>query len=176
MVVVHQHLAIRHEDQYLTLHIFPKRKSILIRMQLKIDIVNTKYLPMTLTLLEKELPNVLKTRCFNEENIPFKIEVQNTEIGHLFEHILLENLCVEKYKYSPKRVIFNGRTKWNWIVNPYGSFDIWIDAGFNDQLFFFPALKKSINLMQLILSQNLNKLYTNSLQNQEKYVNNSKTI
>ena len=124
-------------------------------MQLLIPVVNTKYLPHTLTVLRRTLPGVLRTECFNYKHISFKKEVQQTEIGHLFEHILLEYLCLEKIKEGHDDIVFNGKTRWNWIKNPYGSFEIEVDVKVEDLRIFIKALKKSLRLTQNIIKYDL---------------------
>lgn len=119
-------------------------------MQVKSDIVNTRYLPHTCTLLRETLPSVLRTSCFNDQNLPFNIEVKKTEIGHLFEHILLEYLCLDKFKFGHTKVVFNGRTRWNWLLNKYGSFEINIDAGYKDRNYLLTALEKALILVEKI--------------------------
>ena len=56
---------------------------------------------------------------------------------------------------------YNGKTKWNWVKNTYGSFDIKVDAGFNDLIFLIRALKNSIDLTEKILlsGNEVNNLY-----------------
>src|SRR4051812_19075040 len=97
-----------------------------IKMSLFTDYYHTNSLPQTSPILQEELPPVLKTQCFNELNLPFSSEVKNTEIGHLFEHILLEYLCQEKIADGYKKASFRGVTRWNWKNEAKGTFHIMI--------------------------------------------------
>lgn len=124
----------------------------LIIMKLNTTAVNTRYIPNITQLLQFYCPSVLKTHCFNERNLPFRQEVKATEIGHLFEHILLEELCLRKLDCGSSSVVFNGRTNWNWIKEPRGLFHITIDAGFSDQLVFPNALNRAIEVTEQLLS------------------------
>src|ERR1700737_3152384 len=84
--------------------------------------INTGEIPFIVDQLKEYLPNVLMTQCYNEDNLPFALEVRNTEIGHLFEHILLEYLCQLKIAKGFAKAEFAGRTRWNWIKDPRGKF------------------------------------------------------
>lgn len=113
--------------------------------------VNTREYPATFSILQKLLPSILKSRCFNEDNIPFFEEVRGTEIGHLFEHILLEYLCELKLLKGYSNVVFSGTTNWNWYREPRGIFHITIDCTDADWDIFPIALRKSVALLTLIM-------------------------
>lgn len=129
-----------------TLKIRQTRKVTAIDMQLGVSFVNTCDIPETLEFLEQNYPSVLKTQCFNEQNLPFAIEVNATEIGHLFEHILIDKLCSLKIKNGAKQASFNGTTSWNWQENPRGFFQIWIDIGRDDLELLIEGLRYTIDL------------------------------
>src|SRR5258708_15609960 len=114
--------------------------------------INTYHIPTTYVMLQKHLPSVLKSTCFNDEQLPFFEEVKATEIGHLFEHILLEYLCEGKIALGYEYAVFNGVTNLNWKIDPYGMFHITINAGYReDGEIFADAFEKTITLMKLIL-------------------------
>lgn len=117
------------------------------------NIVNTSHLPNTFHILSKMLPSVLKSRCFNKENKPFFEEVVETEIGHLFEHILLEFICQYKVLEGCRKVAVSGFTVWNWKKNPVGTFRITINSGKNDINIFVKSFEKSIELLGILLNQ-----------------------
>lgn len=123
-----------------------------IDMQVHGVIVNTTDIPETLEFLKENYPGVLRTQCFNEKNLPFTVEVVQTEIGHLFEHILIDKLCALKIKSGAKSAVFNGTTSWNWQENPYGSFQIWIDIGRNDLELLIEGLKITIDLTKKLMA------------------------
>lgn len=122
-----------------------------ITMRLFTSIVNTKDIPYTLPTLKKILPSILRAECFNDKKLPFFKEVRKTEIGHLFEHILLEYLCISKISLGIQSACFEGHTHWNWEVEPKGTFHIYINTGYKDGEIFFGALKKSVELLSIIL-------------------------
>lgn len=120
-------------------------------MKLRQGTVNTRELPQTAGILKKTLPSVLKSICYNENNYPFCKEVVRTEIGHLFEHILIEYLCLLKVQSGYDDVEYSGVTKWNWIQHAKGSFHITISSGYDDIAIFADAMQRSITLINLIL-------------------------
>jgi len=138
-------------ENLFSLTVTQKNTSTKIIMQLHRNEVNTSHLPFIVDLLKMNLPNVLSTRCFNDENLPFREEVRNTEIGHLFEHILLEYLCQLKIAKGFNRASFAGRTRWNWIKDPRGKFHIHLNCGMKDSDILPVAIEKTVSLMKFIL-------------------------
>lgn len=114
-------------------------------------IVNTHKIPSTYPLLNQYLPQIFLSKCFNDAKLPFKDEVRHTEIGHLFEHILLEYLCVYKFTKGYSDVVFSGETSWNWRREPYGLFHINVNSGYEDLDIFPKAFEKTIVLMSQIM-------------------------
>ena len=139
-------------SQLFDLIIRQTRTATAIDMQLNLTTVNTSDLPNTLVFLRENYPSVLKTQCYNDQNLPFIVEVQQTEIGHLFEHILIDNLCALKIKSGAKSAVFNGTTSWNWKKNPYGSFQIWIDIGRKDFDLLNEGLRRTIQLTKNLIA------------------------
>lgn len=121
-------------------------------MEILAPTVTTGVIPHTYILLKKYLPSILKSKCFNDNNYPFDREVKNTEIGHLFEHILLEYLCMQKMAQGFENPVHNGLTSWNWEKDKRGIFHINIDAGHGNGVILKPALEKSISLTMKILN------------------------
>jgi adenosylcobinamide amidohydrolase len=124
----------------------------LIKMQVYGSVVNTKFLPKTFSILKKNLPRVLSSKCFNDDHLPFVQEVRKTEVAHLFEHILLEHLCQMKISAGAKKAVFNGRTDWNWKKESWGTFNIVIDVNREDWDIFVRAFRKSTDLFNNILT------------------------
>lgn len=127
-----------------------------ISMQVKSAYANTKSLPSTYSFLEKNFPGVLFTECFNAQNLPFHHEVKETEFGHLFEHIFIEQLKNIKVKNGHEKVVINGRTDWDWNINPHGLFEIFIDAGTYEDQHIEEALMETNNLVALLISSHNN--------------------
>lgn len=127
------------------------RNKTFLTMKLFTSIVSTSELPTTMPILQEFLPSILRSACFNEAKLPFRQEVKKTEIGHLFEHILLEYLCKIKTTKGYKNVEFSGVTNWNWIKHPRGTFHIQINAASEIKTILPQALLESSNLIRLIM-------------------------
>jgi hypothetical protein len=139
------------QDYHLTIE-YHKSKT-LISMQAFSGVETTDDLPAAIRVLKQKLPNIFTSQCFNDQNLSFFEEAQHTEIGHLFEHILLEHLCATKAALGFDMVEFAGVTRWNWHKNPRGSFSIEISANQEDRIIFNEALKKTIHLMNQIFEE-----------------------
>ena len=107
--------------------------------------------PHSREVLKSYLPSIFSCQCFNPLNQSFYKEAKNTEIGHLFEHILLEYMCLEKIQYTDE-ISYSGKTSWN-TENMTGDFKIEVECGKSDKKIFTKALNKSIHLMDVILSE-----------------------
>ncbi len=126
-----------------------------ITMQSLSEHVNTAHLPRVVALLHIHLPTVLQTTCYNDENLPFVREVEQTEIGHLFEHILLEYLCQLKIAKGHSSAVFSARTRWNWVRDPWGKFHIRLSCGQKDADILPIAVEKTIALMRIIMASKM---------------------
>ena len=110
----------------------------------------TTQIPQTSQLLEQYLPQIFSCSCFNDANIPFSQELQQTELGHLLEHILLEFLCKEKLSHGATSAVFDGVTKW--YVDTPQEFEIFISKDKYDLPLFAQALKRSLFVFDKIIS------------------------
>lgn len=137
--------------EHFTLDVTQKPFHTYIAMVLKTPTVNTYAIEPTYSILEKSLPSILHSTCFNDAKLPFAQEVLHTEIGHLFEHIILEYLCELKVAKGYNDPIHNGVTEWDWLRDTRGTFHIRIDAGVENTKLFFEALSMSISLLEEIL-------------------------
>ncbi len=135
-----------------TLHLELKRELALISMQVHTEHLSTATLPFTKKIIKEICPSVLKTKCFNSQKLPFSREVVNTEIGHLFEHILLDSLCSEKIKLGAIEACYKGKTKWDWEIFPKGFFEISIGLGDTDEAMLLGSIAQTAQLMESILA------------------------
>ncbi|KKR79641.1 MAG: hypothetical protein UU73_C0003G0309 [Candidatus Daviesbacteria bacterium GW2011_GWA1_41_61] len=111
----------------------------------------TSSLPQTCSILEHFLPGLCHHQCFNNKQIPFLKEAQNTEVGHLFEHILLEYLYLLKNNSHQHHPIHKGETVWDWKEEEKGIFHITIDIGSSEMDTLTQALDQGIRLLGLIV-------------------------
>ncbi|SRR6266404_6813654 len=114
--------------------------------------ISTATLPETFDILSKYLPSIFNCQCFNNENNNFKKECQNTEIGHLFEHIMLEHLCIEKIADGGSEATYEGRTSWE--EDKTQTFYIEIKVGSSEIDMIKKAFNKSVDLLNKILLPN----------------------
>lgn len=138
-------------------HVLHTKTKTYITMQVFTKDVHTGNMKHTLSLLKEMLPTILQSTCFNEGNIPFKVEVMRTELGHLFEHILLEYLCQLKLSQGFEEAAFSGTTDWNWNKYPRGTFHITISAGTRERDIFLDAFQKSSSLFEFIIKKHTPK-------------------
>lgn len=127
-----------------------------LRMEMNSPVLTTRSLPKTHGILAKSLPSIFNAPCINQENLPFHEEVKKTEIGHLFEHILLEYLSDLKQRAGYPNPVFKGVTRWDWSSTKQGVFYISISSGNHDLTYFARALQKSISLLSTVLRSEAN--------------------
>ncbi|HSX08815.1 MAG TPA: hypothetical protein VLF93_01555 [Candidatus Saccharimonadales bacterium] len=146
-------------ENLFSLAITQKQTRTKITMDLHYNQINTNEIPFLTDLLKEHLPTVLQTICYNDLNLPFDQEVKNTEIGHLFEHILLEYLCQHKLAKGARRATYAGRTTWNWVRDPFGRFYIHLTCGKKDADILPLAIEQTVGLMKIILGYNPRPLF-----------------
>ncbi len=127
-------------------------KKVLMDVVVPEKFATTLAFPHTLTFLETNCHSVLHTKCFNDHNLPFKEEVKDTELAHLFEHIILDSLVHAKVEAGSERAKFRGVTKWNWIDNPVGTFEVELYVPKNDQHLLELVLPRAIKLMEDLIA------------------------
>lgn len=150
-------------SDYYNLKIKHKEDQTIINMDIIGDILTTKQLPLTTKILNQVLPNIFNCQCFNNDELTFKREVKNTELGHLFEHILLEYLCRFKIESGYKTARYRGETSWDWKKFKKGIFDIDVSISNREKSIFYRALEKSIILINLIFQSNELLSYKNCI-------------
>jgi len=111
--------------------------------------ISTDLLPDTYAVLERYLPQIFSSQCYNDKQLPFSKELLRTETSHLLEHILLEYLCNEKLKNGACRASFSGVTRW--YVDSPQQFEITIKKKNMNQMLLLKALKQSLYIFDQIL-------------------------
>jgi hypothetical protein len=142
-------------NDFFSLHTRHNIHNSFIHMQMLSPILNTTNLPFTTKILENYLPSIHSSLCFNDQKLPFSQEVMHTEIGHLFEHILLEYIYQIKITLGHKNISVKGETSWNWYKNPTGFFLIRINIGSSEKEIFLKALPPSITLLHFIFTMHV---------------------
>jgi|GEM_PF-2051916 len=146
------------ESPYFSLNLKLNKSSSYIQMRLYGTTVNTKNMPSTYMILKNSLPSILRSTCFNNANKPFSIEVKETEVGHLFEHMLLEFLCELKLAKGFRNASFKGKTCWDWYKDVRGVFHITTSCGVEDSDILLEAIQRSNKLLGSIMETDI--LYT----------------
>lgn len=88
------------------------------------------------------LPSLREHDCINRRNLSFEEELNETELGHVFEHVVLAVLAL-------RGIRTRGQTTWNWQRDPIGTYHITIGTG--KKL----LLKESLLVTQAILTNAL---------------------
>ncbi len=114
--------------------------------------VSTASFPKTVEILKKVYPEVLRTNCYNEQGLPFEKEVMNTELAHLFEHILIQKLAYKRYERSGIDKQYSGETEWCCDEDPAKSYSINLNANTEDIDVFPEALTESTKLVNAIMA------------------------
>lgn len=128
-----------------------KKDKVVINLAIKNMPYTMDVFPGSRAVLSKFLPSIFKCQCFNPKNQSFYKEAKKTEIAHLFEHIILEYMCLEKVEYTDE-ISYSGKTSWN-SKKITGDFKIEIECSVADSFVFLKALAKSIKLMDIILAE-----------------------
>lgn len=123
-----------------------------IKMTVPTNLLNTRQIPTVHKTLNKLLPSIFESTCYNEFDLPFSEEVKKTETAHLFEHIFLEYLAQHDTRKPHKKKVYKGVTSWDWRKDPRGSFYIELNVGTKEMLFLSPALEKTIQLFSHIVN------------------------
>lgn len=124
----------------------------LIKIKFLTGFFSTKYFPLTLNYLKENYPQVLNTLCFNYQSQPFTKEVTNTELGHLFEHLLIAKIYDLKVQGGERNFVVQGRTRWDWEKGERGDFDIVIVWDNKCMEVFNKAITETVILMEKIIS------------------------
>lgn len=125
---------------------------VLIHMSVDPKMVTTTNIPCVQTSLKAALPGIFSTKCFNYKNQSFYAEVANTELAHLFEHIILEKFCELKASLGYQQFTIRGNTEWNWHKNPKGTFLIKLSVKKSDRIIFYQSLKDSIQIYNHVMN------------------------
>lgn len=88
------------------------------------------------------LPALEDHVCHNRKGLSFTREVEDTELGHVLEHVILALL-------GQRGIYTKGQTTWNWDRDPIGMYHITVQTGRKY------VMKESILVAQAILTNAL---------------------
>lgn len=146
-----KNLPVLFTNAFFTLALSIKRKKTYIYIQFKTPQITTDSHFNTQYFLEQSLPSIFLSTCYNDRNLPFRREVENTELGHLYEHVLLEYIALLHFTNGGGGRDFIGSTSWDWRKNERGSFQIEINVGKTHEQILIEALSLTNNLMESFL-------------------------
>jgi hypothetical protein len=85
-------------------------------------------------------PTLARHKCENGLGLTFRQECRQTEIPHLFEHLIIEL----QSQAQPAEVL-RGETEWNWTIDPRGRFHVQVD--FENELLAIGAIRLAERLI-----------------------------
>ena len=95
-------------------------------------------------ILFRMFPYLAAQRCYNDLSLSFRREAENTEIPHLFEHLLLEiQKQVRRGIVNPSPI--SGETEWNWTVDPRGRFHVTV--GYDNEIDALASIRLAERIM-----------------------------
>ena len=98
---------------------FPRHTRITMRFR---HHLYSSQVPNLATALLTMLPSLRKHLCSNRSGLRFEEELTDTELGHVFEHVILAIL-------ARRGVCTGGHTTWNWQRDPIGTYHVTIGTG-----------------------------------------------
>lgn len=98
---------------------FPRHTRITVRFR---HHLYSSHLPGLANHLLAMLPSLREHFCMNRRGLSFEEELKETEMGHVFEHVILGVLAL-------RGVATRGQTTWNWQRDPIGMFQVTIGTG-----------------------------------------------
>lgn len=90
------------------------------------------------------LPGLDRHVCENDEGVPFSQEIADTEVPHLFEHVIIELMTDAG---SPRGL--KGETRWDFQRDGHGTFRVSVE--YDDDLVCLGAIKLAGKVMDHVL-------------------------
>lgn len=147
-----------YKSKNFSVSLLQKEDKILLTQHVWGNYINTKSFPLTYNILAKHIPTIFENECFNQDGQPFSHEVRSTEVGHLFEHLVLEILKIHhSNEYGDADI--SGFTEWDWNREKVGVFNIQISCA----SLIYPPKKLRRNIVKAILQASaiLEEIFSN---------------
>lgn len=100
----------------------------------------TSQVPHLPTMLFRLFPRLAQHKCDNGLGLSFRQECRETEIPHLFEHLI-----IELQSQAQPADVLRGETQWNWRVDPRGHFHVFVD--YENELLAVGAIRLAERLL-----------------------------
>ena len=114
---------------------------------------STRHAPHIPKLLFKLFPHLARHRCDNDNGYTFRRECRETEIPHLFEHLIIE-LQGQAQRISALR----GETEWNWRVDPRGRFHVYVE--YDNEILVLAAIRAAERIINALDDKRLSEVDT----------------
>ncbi len=111
--------ATRSAMEILAITFFPRHTRLTVRFR---HHLYSGQLPTLATSLISMLPSLREHLCTNARGLSFEQELHDTELGHVFEHVMLAIL-------ADRGLCTRGQTTWNWHRDPVGTYHVTISTG-----------------------------------------------
>jgi len=102
----------------------------------------TSQVPHLPRYLFRLLPRLARHTCHNDDGKSFRQECRETEIPHLFEHLIIE---LQLQAESTENDILRGETEWDWCVDPRGRFHVTVE--YTNELLAIGAIRLAENII-----------------------------
>ncbi len=135
----------------LEIRVLPDDRRILLRVQMPDpERYLTSQVPHVPKLLFQMIPRLSKHTCENGAGLSFRQECQNTEIPHLFEHLIIELQLQAQRRPTD---LLRGETEWNWSVDPRGHFQVTVE--YDNELLAVAAIRLAARILQTLDSRSV---------------------
>ena len=111
------------------------------------ELAYTKLIPDFSHKVLCSLPELKDHNCINDNGHEFEKELDNTELAHAFEHIMMELIS----KNDPKMSFIEAWTSWNWKENERHTYTI--DFKYTNKKVFQKALNQTLNILNKTFSR-----------------------
>ena len=103
----------------------------------------TSQVPHLPRRLFRLLPEMATHRCENGHGLSFRQECRDTEIPHIFEHLIIEL----QGRAQPVEVL-RGETEWDWSVDPWGQFHVTVE--YENELLALGAIRLAEKMIRAL--------------------------
>jgi hypothetical protein len=148
---------ILHTDEFLRLESAEVETGIEIYFKVDILPLYMGAYPSAISILASEIPKIFACTCRNPEGNSFKEEAIDTEIAHLFEHILIYYMAQAK-GWAVGEANFVAETRWDWNQGELGEFSIFILMETADWKYLRQALPHALAVLNKIIMADLDTL------------------
>lgn len=119
------------------------------------DRFHTSQVPHLPRMLFRLFPHLAQHRCDNDLGLSFRQECRQTEIPHLFEHLIME---LQAQAQHADVLHLSGMTEWNWRVDPRGRFHVYV--GYENELLAVGCIRLAERILSALDQRDLEMIDT----------------